>query len=172
MICDLRAMMRNSCIFVSVAIVSLGGVCFAADGLMTQVKTIPLNGVEGRIDHMSITPDGRHLFVAALGNNSIERVDVQEGVRAGTIGNIKEPQGVFYISDSKKLAVASGGDGNVRIYDAALQPLGTVDMLDDADNVRYDPQAKLLYVGYGSGALAIIDPDKVAKVAKIKLDGH
>src|SRR5206468_2545654 len=113
-----------------------------------------------------------HLFIATLGNNSIERVDVQEGVRAGTIGNIKEPQGVFYIPDSRKLAVASGGDGKVRIYNGALQLLGTVDGLDDADNVRYDPQAKLLYVGYGSGALAVIDPDKAAKVAEIKLDGH
>jgi DNA-binding beta-propeller fold protein YncE len=54
----------------------------------------------------------------------------------------------------------------------ALSLLGTVDGLDDADNVRYDPQAKLLYVGYGGGALAVIDPEKAAKVADIKLDGH
>src|SRR5947207_9318622 len=146
MTCDLRAMMRNSWISISVAMVSLGSACFAADGPMTQVKTIPLNGVEGRIDHMSITPDGRQFFVAALGNNSVEVADLQGGAQAGRIGDIKEPQGVFYIPDSRKLAVASGGDGSLRVYDAALQPLGTVDGLDDADNVRYDPQAKLLYV--------------------------
>src|SRR4051794_15184997 len=107
MICALRAMMRKIWTFIPVAMVSFCSVCFAADGLMTQVKTIPLHGVQGRIDHMSITPDGRHLLIAALGNSSIERVDVQEGARAGTIGNIKEPQGVFYIPDSKRLAVAS-----------------------------------------------------------------
>jgi DNA-binding beta-propeller fold protein YncE len=136
------------------------------------VRTVPLDGVEDRIDHMSITPDGRHLFVAALGNSSVEVVDVQAGSRAGSIGGIKEPQGVFFVPESKKLAVASGGDSNLRVYDEALKLVGTVDDLEDADNVRYDAQAKLLYVGYGSGGLAVIDPEKAAQVADIKLDAH
>src|SRR5437773_268879 len=137
------------------AIVACSSKCLAADELLKLVRTIPLEHVEGRIDHMSITPDGRHLFIAALGNDSVEIVDAEGGVLAGGIGKIKEPQGVRYIPESKKLAVASGGDGNVRIYDEALKLIGTVPDLDDADNVRYDPKAKLLYVGYGSGALAI-----------------
>ena len=29
-----------------------------------------------------------------------------------------------------------------------------------------------MYVGYGDGALAVIDPEKVKKLADIKLDGH
>src|SRR5205823_14737053 len=62
--------------------------------------------------------------------------------------------------------------GNVRIYTDDLKPSGTVDGLDDADNVRYDRQAKLLYVGYGSGALVVIDPEKGAKVGEVKLDEH
>ena len=68
---------------------------------------------------MSLSPDGRRLFVAALGNHSVEVVDTAGGARAGSIASIKEPQGVLYIPESKRLAVASGGDGNVRIYDAA-----------------------------------------------------
>src|SRR5438270_4804980 len=98
----------------------------ASDEALRLVQTIPLNGVEGRIDHMSITPDGRRLFVAALGNNSVEIADVERGVRGGGVGGIKEPQGVFYIAESKKLAVASGGDGNLRIYDQALKLIGTL----------------------------------------------
>ena len=155
-----------------VAIFAPCTISYAADELLKLVRTIPLEHVEGRIDHMSITPDGRHLFVAALGNNSVEVVDTEGGTLAGEIGKIKEPQGVCYIPESKKLAVASGGDGNLQIYDEALKRIGTVPDLDDADNVRYDAKAKLLYVGYGSGALAIVDPEKVAKVAEIKLDGH
>jgi len=53
-----------------------------------------------------------------------------------------------------------------------LKLVAAVNDLDDADNVRYDPQAKMLYVGYGNGALALIDPEKVTKVGDIKLDGH
>jgi len=44
--------------------------------------------------------------------------------------------------------------------------------LDDADNVRYDAAGRLLYVGYGDGALAVIDPAKGSVVAAIKLAAH
>ncbi len=35
------------------------------------MQTIPLPDVVGRIDHMAIDLKGQHLFVAALGNNSL-----------------------------------------------------------------------------------------------------
>src|SRR4051812_23836977 len=91
-------------------IIACGSIAFATDDFLKLVRTIPLEHVEGRIDHMAISPDGRHLFVAALGNNSVEVVDTEGGIVAGAIGKIKEPQGVAYVSKSKKLAVASGGD--------------------------------------------------------------
>jgi hypothetical protein len=50
--------------------------------------------------------------------------------------------------------------------------LGAIDDLDDADNVRYDARTRRIYVGYGDGALAVIDPDKITKLADIKLPGH
>src|SRR5207302_1482956 len=77
------------------------------------------------------------------------------------IASLKEPrgpQGVKYIPDLKLLAVTSGGDGKCRIYDERLELRHTIDHLDDADNVRYDEKKNLLYVGYGTGALAVIDP--------------
>src|SRR5438132_9685753 len=119
-------------------IIACSSTSFAADELLKLARTIPLEHVEGRIDHMSISPDGRHLFIAALGNNSVEIVDAEGGLLAGGIGKIKEPQGTCYIPDSKKLAVSSGGDDNLRIYSESLALEGTVDGLQDADNVRYD----------------------------------
>lgn len=166
---------RNNAAFVHLSVIVLLCACGAmADEpqALHLIKTIPMPGVEGRIDHMSIDVDRQRVFVAALGNNSVEVIDSAGGTVATSIGHIREPQGVVYIPESQKLAVASGGDGNMRIYDHALKLIGTVDGLDDADNVRYDPKSKLLYVGYGSGALAVIDPEKAVKVADIKLDGH
>ena len=43
---------------------------------------------------------------------------------------------------------------------------------DDADNVRYDTAAKRLYVGYGDGALAAINPADGKVLGNAKLAGH
>ena len=39
---------------------------------LAQVGAIPLPGVEGRIDHLTVDLSAQRLFVAALGNNSVE----------------------------------------------------------------------------------------------------
>jgi YVTN family beta-propeller protein len=136
------------------------------------VATIPMEGVEGRIDHMTASRDGRRLFVAALGSDRVLRIDIGAAKVTATISGVREPQGVCYLEASRRLVVASGGDGNARFYDQAMAPIGTVGSLEDADNVRYDAGANLVYVGYGQGGLAVIDPDKMVKLAEIRLDGH
>jgi DNA-binding beta-propeller fold protein YncE len=158
----------------SVAALSLAFLVAYANAapVLEQVQSIPLDGVEGRIDHMAVDAITNRLYVAALGNNTVEVIDLQAGKRVDSLRGMKEPQGIVVIPDSGKVVIASGKDGKVRVYDRALKLLGTLDDLDDADNVRYDAQAKLIYVGYGDGALAVIDPEKISKVADIKLDGH
>src|SRR5258708_41075 len=46
---------------------------------LTLTKTFPLNGVKGRIDHLAIDAKGRRLFVAALGNDTVEILDLDKG---------------------------------------------------------------------------------------------
>src|SRR3954469_17402284 len=66
-------------------------------------KTIPLPDVQGRIDHMSLDVNNGRLFVAALGNNTIEVIDIEKGERIHTIPNLREPQGVLYLPDNNRL---------------------------------------------------------------------
>jgi hypothetical protein len=47
-----------------------------------------------------------------------------------------------------------------------------VDVGDDADNLRYDQQHKRLYVGYGAGAIGVIDVESWKVVERIELAGH
>ncbi len=165
--------MRIVFLWASATVLTALSVAYVGEKEVWQsVGTIPMEEVEGRIDHLAARPDGRRLFVAALESDLVEEIDTERRKVVGTIRGIKEPQGVYYIAKSKRLAVASGGDGKVRIYDQDSKLVGTVDSLEDADNVRYDSASNLLYVGYGQGALAIIDPDKAVKVAEIQLDGH
>jgi DNA-binding beta-propeller fold protein YncE len=135
-------------------------------------KTIPLPNVQGRIDHMSIDTKGHRLFVSALGNNTVEVIDLKEGKRTLTISGVQEPQGVLYIASNDRLFVASSKDGTVKVFDGtSLNLLKTVEYRDDADNLRYDSARQHVYVGYGDGALGELDGDG-QKVADISLGSH
>jgi DNA-binding beta-propeller fold protein YncE len=139
------------------------------------VGSVPLPGVEGRFDHFAVDLEGKRLFVAALGNDTVAVVDLaaDPGRYAGTINGLKKPAGVAFVPGLNWVAVASGGDGKCRFFDArSLAAAGEVSGLDDADNVRYDAAKRLVYVGYGEGALAVIDPAAMRVVAEVKLAAH
>src|SRR5207302_1851609 len=105
------------------------------------------------------------VYVAALGNNTLEVIELDAGKRIKSISGLKKPTGIRVLAGLRNAVVASGGDGKVRIYDPAeFNIAGTVDALDDADNVRLDSQGKLAYVGYGDGAIAVIDPRQPKKI--------
>jgi DNA-binding beta-propeller fold protein YncE len=135
-------------------------------------KEIPLPGVEGRIDHFSADDTGQRVFLAALGNGSVEVIDTRQGQRIAEIKGLKEPQGVYYDSKTSRLYVATGGDGKLRIYDGkSLALQATLDFGDDADNVRFDRQARETWVGYGSGGIGIVDSTG-QKVGSVSLGSH
>ena len=142
-------------------------------GPLTPAQTIPLENVEGRIDHMAVDVAGQRLFVAALGNNTVEVVGLNAGKKIRSLTGFTEPQGLAWLPGFDKLVVANGGDGTCRFLDGgSFKTVSTVELGDDADNVRYDEKAKQIYVGYGSGALAVLDARTSAKLASIKLPGH
>jgi DNA-binding beta-propeller fold protein YncE len=141
--------------------------------LLTQVQTIPLDGVEGRIDHFGVDAKGKRLFVSALGNNTVEVIDLVAGKVTNHMSNLRAPQGIGFAPESNRLAVANDGDGSCRLYDGtSLRQTATVDLKDDADNIRYDKASQRFWVGYGEGGLAAIDPETGKQVADIKLDSH
>src|SRR5438067_8734320 len=113
-------------------------------------KSIEMPDVQGRIDHLSVDVKGQRLFVSALGNNTLEVIDVKSGKRVKTISQLKEPQGVLYVPESDRIYVANGDDGSVRIFDgSSYAPLKRLDYGDDADNVRYDAGRQRVYGGCG-----------------------
>lgn len=135
-------------------------------------RTIPLTGVRGRIDHLAVDLQHRRIFIAELGNGSVEAIDFARGVSLGRITALKEPQGLAYLPTLDELAVASGGDGSVRFYRAAdLKPDGMIEVGGDADNMRVDAAGHIV-VGYGSGALAVIDPATRKVIATLPLPAH
>jgi hypothetical protein len=140
---------------------------------LTLERTIALKNVSGRIDHMAIDLRRKRLFVAELGNGTLDAVDLTAGTVIRRIDGLKDPQGVAYAPTADVLAVASAGDGSVRLFGGAeLSPVGVINLGDDADNVRLDTRTGNLVVGYGSGGLAVIDPAKASLVGRIPLQAH
>src|SRR5664280_1567369 len=120
---------------------------------------IPLGSVHGRIDHMAVDLKRQRLFVAELGNDSVGIMDLANRKLLQTITGLKEPQGVGYDPLTDILYVANAGDGSVRLLEGdQYRPAGQIELGSDADNVRVDAATSRIFVGYGSGALAIIDP--------------
>jgi hypothetical protein len=144
----------------------------AAEPMNVEAK-IPLGKVAGRIDHLAVDLARKRLFVAELGNNSIGVVDLAEGKVTKRLSGLQEPQGVGYLASNDTLYVANAGDGSVRLFRGAdLLPAGRIELGEDADNVRIDGKANKVYVGYGSGAVAIIDPAERKIIGKIRLKAH
>jgi hypothetical protein len=136
-------------------------------------RTVALAGVSGRIDHMAIDLGRRRLFVAELGNGTLDVIDLQAGQVIRRITGLNAPQGVGHAPGPDTLAIASAGDGSVRLFHGAeLSPAGVVILGDDADNVRLDPVSSKFVVGYGSGALAVIDPADGTVAKRIRLAAH
>jgi DNA-binding beta-propeller fold protein YncE len=136
-------------------------------------KTIALPGVEGRIDHFAFDPAGERLFVCALGNNSVEVIDLRKGERVHSITGLGAPQGVAYLPEFDRLLIANDEGGICKIFDGkSFQPLSELNLKDDADNVRYDSEEKKIYVGFGAGGIAIVNASDGKQIASIKLSAH
>lgn len=139
-------------------------------------EQIPVPGVAGRLDHFTADAKRRRLFVSALGNNSLEVIDVFAGRVIHSIKGLAQPQGPLYVPGVDKLYVANAEDGKVRIYDGATYTLRkTVDFGKDPDNMRYDETSKTVFVGFGEddGGIAMIDPKTDERVGQVyKTGGH
>jgi DNA-binding beta-propeller fold protein YncE len=75
---------------------------------LKPTQTIPLPGVKGRFDHFAIDAKGHQLFVAALGNNTLEVIDLAAGRRIQSVAGMSQPTGVLYLPESNLILVANG----------------------------------------------------------------
>jgi DNA-binding beta-propeller fold protein YncE len=126
------------------------------NGPLILTSQIPLPRVHGRFDHFTFDPsEPARVFISALGNSSVEVIDLVKDSDVHSIPGIPEPQGIVFATGLNKLFVASR-KGKLYIYDGSDYKLITsIDYNADVDNLRYDAGSKRVYVGYG-------DEDKAA----------
>lgn len=139
--------------------------------------SMPLPNVGERFDHMSIDVQDQLVFVAARGNNSVDVANLITEDVSHIITGLNEPQGVYYNSQNGELYVSNGGDGTVDVFGVKdnYHLLKVLNFSGDADNIRYDPSQRLLYVGYGEenqSGIGIINTTSDTIVGSIPLNGH
>lgn len=157
-------------------------------GSLRLVQTIPLPGVEGKMDHMAINLKGMRLFVPSENDKSIEIVDLRTGT---LIHRIRElggaPRKIIYKPDVNQFWVDLAS--NVcKSYDADSYtflkevPLSPVDAetgpTREPDNGIYDPATQLFYIGNrgdlskagAKGSIDIVDTKRGSFVKGIKVD--
>lgn len=166
-------MSRAALLAATAAALTLGGCARpepARAGPLVLERTIALPDVEGRIDHLAVDLERGRLYVAALGNGTVEAVDLKAGKVLARIGALKEPQGLAYLPGTDELAAATGGDGVVHFYRGEdLAPVAALDGGPDADNLRVAEDGALVV---GSDAIKLIDPKAHAVVKSFPLPGH
>lgn len=161
------------------ACITLAGLTIHANANENQIaplvldRTILLPGVTGRIDHMAVDLKRERLFIAELGNNTVDVVDLATGRAVHRISGLHEPQGVGYSPKADVLAVANAGNGSVHYFAGQdFSHVATVELGSDADNVRLDPRSGRFLVGYGSGGIASLDPVSGNILGQVALPAH
>lgn len=142
-------------------------------GYLKLKQTIVLPGVRGRIDHMTINTADSVVYISALGNNTVEAVDLKTGKDIFSIRGLREPQGICYIKVTHELFVANGGNGNCYFYNTdGYAKTGTIHLTSDADDVSYDARSHRIYVAYGEGGIAVIDAYTHKEITDYPLPAH
>src|SRR5258708_3662135 len=139
----------------------------AAPEPLTLTRRIPLPGVVGRLDHMGIDARRGRLIQAALGNDTVEIVDLNGMKVVHSIPGQNRPQGVLHMPDNDRLLVANEG-GKTNIYKADNFELVKAIDVPDGDNARYDLDAKLAYVASEEG-ITVIDASNLEITGTVKL---
>ncbi len=161
--------------FFSLLLLACGPVSHSQDPAPphAQQGVIVLPNVHGRIDHLAVDPTHHRAFIAALGNNSVEVVDLKARKHIASITGIEEPQGIVFIPEDGSVLVSSGADGSCNFYSTdSLQLKRSIKLDGDADNIRYSPSMGRIFIGHGDGGIAVIDARTFKVIADIPVGGH
>lgn len=136
-------------------------------------NTIVLQNIAGRLGHMAYNSKQNVIYLAALSNNTLEIVDLQNNKTIRSIKSLRQPIDVEYVPGVDIILVACLGDGLCRAFNASTFKEETSFRFDNnVSLVKYSPAQQALYIGYGEGAIALADANTLKYKTTIKLPVH
>ena len=93
----------------------------------------------------------------------MEVVDFKTGKVSQTIPGLAKPHGLAWVPETQRLYVADGKLAQLQVFEGSpFHAAGTLKLSDDADDMVYDEQSGMLYVGHGGSDAA--NPGRIAVV--------
>lgn len=140
---------------------------------ISKTGAISLPNNNGRIDHMAYNPVSKLLVVAARNNNSLAVANATGMYLVKTLDQFSLPQWAAFVDGGRALVVTNGGNGTVSVLNSSdFARLASINLTSDADNLAVDPASSRLYVGYGSGGIAIINTTNWKVSEQVPMVGH
>lgn len=164
-----------------ILLLSLLSACVAASAQapLTLARTLVLTGVSSRFDHLAVDLAHQHLFVAATTHKSVEVIDLKDGKTIQSIAGLGKPHGLAWAADTQKLYVADGALKQLRVYQGSpLTLAASLPLSEDADDMAYDANDHLLFVGHGTGEaaapglIAVVDTETFTLVKNLPVSAH
>jgi DNA-binding beta-propeller fold protein YncE len=149
------------------------GAAAAQAPVLKLIQTIPLKGPPGRLDHLALDAKHGRLFVANMANASLDVVELKAGKLIKQVPGQKGIQGIAYAPDLNRIFVGNEVGGVFNVFDGRdYALLKRIKFEDDADNVRYEPRRRLVYVAHAEKSLAVVDAERLEVRADISLPGQ
>ena len=125
-----------------------------------QYKT-PLN--------LAVRPDGKELYVACHGSDSVVVVDALSRQKTAEIAVGRHPIDVAFSPDGRRAYVSNWLDDSVSVIDvAARKAMATIPVGDEPHGVLTDRSGKLLYVlNTSSDDISVIDTATLVEVKRL-----
>ncbi len=125
---------------------------------LERVQTIALKGPVGGMDHLAVDAKRGRLFVANTVNNSLDIVDLKAGKLLKQVPDQGRIRGIAYSPEADRVFVGNGTGGVCNAFDGENYNLiKGVTLGVDADNVRYNPRTRRIYVVHADTELSVID---------------
>ena len=151
----------------------------AADPPLVLEKSMPMPAVPPGpySDYLSIDLAGKRLFATPQAAKAVAVLDLKDGHVLKMIPGFGNPHGVFYSPTLKRLFVADGENGNVKVFSGEDYSLiKTIPLARGADWLIYDPQSRFIYVNNGGedagmdhSLISVVDTVRMEKVADIAI---
>src|SRR5262245_57248952 len=142
-------------------------------GPLQLVRKITLAGPTGkRLDHLAVDFKRDRLFVANMANASFDVIDLATGKILKSIPGQHGIQGVAYAGSVDRVFAGVGDDGVCNVFGGEdYQLVGSV-KLDDADNVRFEPRSRRIFVAHAPKSISVLDPKSLKIEKQIALPGQ